>query len=91
MTKLDISFNNMSGVDKKLMAMTVTRMNKLNIINTTLTQQQARAILTAVSEDNVVSKLYIGFNNLSGLDQGLFAKALKNIMELNGIGSKLTK
>ena len=90
MTKLDISFNDMSGIDKKLLAKTVTKMMKLNITDTNLTQQQAEAILTAVSEENVVSKLYIGFNNLSGVDPGLMAKAFTNLKKLNVNRSELT-
>ena len=91
MTKLDISFNNISGIDPKLLANTVTKMKKLNIIDTNLTQQQAEAILIAVSEENIVSKLYIGFNNLSGLDPALLAKAFTNLKKLNVNGSELTQ
>jgi len=90
MTKLDISFNDMSGIDKKLLAKAVTKMKKLNITDTNLTQEQAEAILTAVSEENVVSKLYIGFNNLSGVDPGLMAKAFTNLKKLNVNRSELT-
>jgi len=90
MTKLDISFNDMSGIDKKLLGKAVTKMKKLNITDTNLTQQQAEAILTAVSEENVVSKLYIGFNNLSGVDPGLMAKAFTNLKKLNVNRSELT-
>jgi len=90
MTKLDISFNDMSGIDKKLLAKAVTKMKKLNITDTNLTQEQAEAILTAVSEENVVSKLYIGFNNLSGVDPGLMAKAFTNLKKLNVKCSELT-
>ena len=90
MTKLDISFNDMSGIDKKLLAKAVTKMKKLNITDTNLTQEQAEAILTAVSEENVVSKLYIGFNNLSGVDPGLMAKAFTNLKKLNVNHSELT-
>ena len=90
MTKLDISFNDMSGIDKKLLAKAVTKIKKLNITDTNLTQEQAEAILTAVSEENVVSKLYIGFNNLSGVDPGLMAKAFTNLKKLNVNRSELT-
>ena len=83
--------NDMSRVDPKLSAKTVTKRNKLTITHTNLTLCQEKAILTAVKEDNIVSKHYIGFNNLSGLDLGLLAKTLKNLKELNVIGSKLTK
>ena len=90
MTKLDISFNDMSGIDTKLLAKAVTKIKKLNITDTNLTQEQAEAILTAVSEENVVSKLYIGFNNLSGVDPGLMAKAFTNLKKLNVNRSELT-
>ena len=61
------------------------KIKKFNITNTNLIQQLAEAILTDVS------KFYIGFNNLKGLDLGLFAYSFKNQNELNAIGSELTK
>ena len=91
MTKLDINFNNMSGVDPELLAKTVTKTKILNVADTNLTQQQAEAILTAVSEAKTVMELDIGFNNLSGVDQGLLAKAVTNLKTLNVNRSKLTQ
>ena len=66
-------------------------MKIINITDTKLTQQQTEAILTAVSVENVVSKLYIGFNNLSGVAPGLLAKAFTNLNKLNVNGSQLTQ
>merc|ERR1712089_105031 len=91
MTKLNISFNNMSGVDPELLAKTVTKTKILNVADTNLTQQQAEAILTAVSEAKTVMELDIGFNNLSGVDEGLLAKAVTNLKTLNVNRSKLTQ
>ena len=91
MTKLDINFNNMSGVDPELLAKTVTKTKILNVADTNLTQQQAEAILTAVSEAKTVMELDIAFNNLSGVDEGLLAKAVTNLKTLNVSLSKLTK
>merc|ERR1712240_674058 len=65
---LRLNNKNVSGVDAELLARAVIKLETLEFSNTQLTQQQAEAILTAVSEANVVSKLYIGFNNLSGVD-----------------------
>ena len=90
MTKLNISFNNMSGVDPELLAKTVTKTKQLNVTDTNLTQEQAEAIFTAVSEEKIVTELHIGFNDLSGVDTGLLAKAVKNLKILNVNRAKLT-
>ena len=91
MTKLDINSNNMSGVDPELLAKTVTKTKIFNVGDTNLTQQQAEAILTAVSEAKTVMELDIAFNNLSGVDEGLLAKAVTNLKTLNVSRSKLTQ
>jgi len=91
MTKLDINSNNMSGVDPELLAKTVTKTKIFNVGDTNLTQQQAEAILTAVSESKTVMELDIAFNNLSGVDEGLLAKAVTNLKTLNVSRSKLTQ
>ena len=91
MTKLDINSNNMSGVDPELLAKTVTKTKIFNVGDTNLTQQQAEAILTAVSEAKTVMELDIAFNNLSGVDEGLLAKAVTNLKTLNVNRSKLTQ
>ena len=90
MTKLNISFNNMSGVDPQLLAKTVTKTKQLNVTDTDLTQEQAEAIFTALSEEIIVTELHIGFNDLSGVDTGLLAKAVKNLKILNVNRAKLT-
>ena len=91
MTKLDISFNDMSRIDPQILTKAVSKMKQLNVTDANITQQQTAAILTAISEEKIVTELYIGFNNLSGVDPGLLAKAFRNLKKLNVNGSQLTQ
>ena len=77
----------MSGLDPGLLARAVTKLETLEVIGTKLTQQQALAILTTVSEGSKLTKLDISWDNLSGVDPGLLRRAvkrLKNIMITEG-------
>ena len=82
LNSLDISDNDLSGVDPELLAKTVTKLQTLEVTLTKLTHQQAVAIFTAVSEGSKLSKLDIGHNDLSGLDPGLVRKAVTNMKTL---------
>ena len=87
LTELDISCNDLSGLDPGLLARAVTKLETLEVIGTKLTQQQAVAILTTVSEGSKLTKLDISWDNLSGVDPGLLRRAvkrLKNIMITEG-------
>ena len=82
LTKLIISSNNLSGVDPGLLAKAVTNLETLNIANTELTQQQAAAILSNVSEATKLNELNIRWNDLSRVDPGLLAKVVTNLETL---------
>ena len=71
------------GVHPVLLAKAVTKLDTLNVKYTKLTQQQAVAILTAVSEGSKLTKPDISWNNLSGVDPGLLAKAVTKLVTLN--------
>ena len=90
LVKLDISCNNLSGVDTRLLAKVVTKLETLDASFTKLTQQQSVAILTAVNEGSKLTKLNIGWNNLSGVDPGLLAKAAAKLEMLRVRDSSLT-
>ena len=47
----------------------------MEVRGTRLTQQQAVAIVTAVSEGSKLTNFEISFSNLTGVDPGLLAKA----------------
>ena len=79
LTELEISDSNLAGVDPVLLAKAVTKLETLKVTYTKLTQQQAVAILTAVSEGSKLTKLDISNNNLSGIDPGLLAKAVTKL------------
>ena len=81
--KLEISDSNLAGVDPVLLAKAVTKLDTLKVKYTKLTQQQDMTILTAVSEDSKLTKLDISWNNLSGVDPGLLAKAVAKLVTLN--------
>ena len=91
MIELNISENNMSGVDPGLLAKAVNKLETLDIELTQLTHQQAAAILSAVSEGSKLTKLIISSNNLSGVDPGLLAKAVTNLETLNIANTELTQ
>ena len=82
MTKLNISWNNLSGVDPGLLAKAVTKLETLDVNNSFLTHEQAVTILTGVSDGSKLTNLHIGRNNiyaklapgLSRVDPGLLAK-----------------
>ena len=82
LTTLDIRENDLSGVDPELLANAVTNLEKLNIEFTELTQQQAAAILSNVSEATKLNELNIRWNDLSRVDPGLLAKVVTNLETL---------
>ena len=90
MTELNIDWNDLSEVDPGLLAKVVTKLQKFYIKDTKLTQQQAAAILTAVSEGSRLTTLNISGNNLSGADPRLMAKAFNNLETLEISLTKLT-
>ena len=89
-TVLDMDSNTMFGIDPELLAKVVTKLEKLDIDDTELTQQQAAAILTAVSEGSKMTELNICWNDMSGVDPGLLAKAFNNVETLDIGYTKLT-
>ena len=79
LAKLDISGNDLPEVDPGLLAKAVTKLKTLDISDTELTQQQAVTILTAFSEGSKLTKLYISWNNLSGVDPGQLPMAVTKL------------
>ena len=82
LTTLNISRNDLSGVDPGLLVKSVNNLETLYIGNTKLIQQQAAAIFSVVSEEAKLDKLNICSNNLSRVDPGLLAKAVTNLKTL---------
>ena len=66
---LRLNNKNISGVDPKLLARAVTKLETLEFSNTKLTQQQIVAILTSLSDGSKMTKLDISFNDMSGIDK----------------------
>ena len=80
----------MFGVDPGLLARAVTKVETLEVYDAKLTQQQAVAILTAVSEGSKLAKLDINGNDLSGVDSGLLTRAVIKLKTLDGSDTELT-
>ena len=89
LTKLNISWNNLSGVDSELLAKAVANLETLDIGSTELTECKATTILSGVSKGSEVTKLNMSWNNLSGVDRGLLAKAVTNLESLDVIVTEL--
>ena len=81
----------MFGVSPELLAKAVTRLDGLDISDTRMTNKRAKAIFTAIIEGSNLTKLNIGFNNLSRVDPGLMAKVVTNLKILDVSGSELTQ
>ena len=66
---LRLNNKNISGVDPKLLARAVTKLETLQLSSTKLTQQQIVAILTSLSDGSKMTTLDISFNYMSGIDK----------------------
>ena len=66
---LRLNNKNISGVDPKLLARAVTKLETLQLSSTKLTQQQIVAILTSLSDGSKMTTLDISFNDMSGIDK----------------------
>merc|ERR1712089_26372 len=87
---LRLKNKNVSGVDAELLARAVIKLETLEFSNTQLTQLQIVAILTAVSDGRKMTKLDISFNDMSGIDKKLLAKAVTKMKKLNITDTNLT-
>ena len=63
LTKLDISKNDLSGIDPRLLSKSVTRLVTLGVSDTKLDQHQVMTILLSASEESKLANLYISANN----------------------------
>merc|ERR1712177_170179 len=78
-TDLFIGDNDLSKVDPVLMAKAVTKLVRLDVENTKLTQRQNEAILHAL-EGSKMTKLYIGVKNMLGIDSGRLPNAVVRLL-----------
>ena len=90
-TVLEMNMNNMFYIDPELLAKVVTKLQKLDVMDTNLTQQQTEAIFTAISEGSKMIKLNIAENNISKIDPGLLVKAVTNLQILDVMDTNLTQ
>ena len=89
--KLDISYNNLSTVDPRLLANTVKSLEEVGMVMAKLTFQQVEEIMSAIGAgDCFVKKMYISLNNLSSVDPRLLAIAVTRVEEVVVLMTELT-
>ena len=74
--ELYIGENDLSEVDPGLLTKAVTKLVRLDVQNTKLTQQQNEAILNTLNTGSKMEKLYIGYRDMSGVDSRQLPKAV---------------
>merc|ERR1711905_17660 len=68
MNELYIGENDLSEVDPGLLTKAVTKLVRLDVQNTKLTQQHNEATLNTLNTGSKIEKLYIGYRDMSGVD-----------------------
>jgi len=89
---LNISGSDVSKVDPKLLARAVSRLKEITLTYTSLTKEQAKEIMLALSScsNRTLTKLNIGGNDLSGLDPEVLAMGLTMVTKVSLAGTSLT-
>jgi len=89
--KLDfLGDNYLSTVGPELFGSVVTRIEDVNLINSKLTNDQKRALFTAMDLDSQMKKLNLNGNNLYSLEPELFARVVTRLESANLGGTNLT-
>jgi len=89
---LNISGSDVSKVDPKLLARAVVRLKEITLTYTSLTKEQAKEIMLALStySNRTLIKLNIGGNDLSGLDPEVLAMGSTMVTRVSLAGTSLT-
>ena len=88
---LDISINDLSSVEPRLLARAVKNLETQNVESGRLTTEQTESIFAAISEDSQLKSLDISKNDLSSVDPELLAKTIKILETLNVKCGRLTR
>jgi len=83
LVNLDLSMNNLSSVNPRLLGRCATILNTLNLTNTSLTAEQIEAILEGVNGGNKLKNLNISQNNLESVKMEMLVRAVNNLESLN--------
>lgn len=78
-TRLQLSGNNLSSVDPELFARVLEKLELVWISNTSITNDQAQAIFTAMSLNCHLTRLNLDSNDLSSVEPELFATVLTKL------------
>ena len=90
--QLDMRFANMATLEPSLLARVVNRLEEVVMKDITLNLRQWEAILNEISAgDCQVWKLSISGNNLTSVDAGLLARAVKSLEEVELEDTQLTE
>ena len=87
---LDISVNDLSSVNPRLLTGAVKRLETLNVEYVRLTKLQSESIFAAISEDSQLKSLNIKYNDLSSVKPKLLARAVNKLETANMHGTRLT-
>ena len=88
--ELDISDNDLSSVNKHDMAKAVNNMEKIDLEDTKLTNQQCSQIFKCAENESNLKVMKIGHNDLRAVESGSMARAVGKMEECGLQYSKLT-
>ena len=88
--ELDISDNDLSSVNKHDMARAVNNMEKIDLEDTKLTNQQCSQIFKCAENESNLKVMKIGHNDLRAVEPGSMARAVGKMEECGLQYSKLT-
>ena len=88
---LHIPCSDLSSVAPGLLAGAVKKLRTLIVSYGQLTTQQIESILAAITKDSQLKYLSISFNDLSSVEPGLLAAAVRNLETLDVMQGRLTR
>jgi len=80
---LDLSMNNLSSVNPRLLGRSVTILNTLNVTNTSLNLHQIKAIFEGITEGSKLKNLNISQSNLESVEVEILLGAVSKLETLN--------
>ena len=88
---LNISNNNLSTVNKTLLASAVNMLEELNLFGTKLTVKQLEAVMTAIFDgDCLLKSLDLSMNNLSAVNPIILTSAVSRLEKVDLFETQLT-
>ena len=88
-SSIDLSFNNMSAIDEKLLIETFSAMKQLDLTQTGLTREQTKALLSSLSKSGQLKSLNLNDNDVSQVDIAILGDLVTNLRQLSLANSNL--